>query len=149
VCNRIRIEALLLLALYTTILVGFGPGTVLAQCGVGLLLALMFQDPLLLSQHTHMPRELSSGATVRPFTLREQEHYTRSVRFPVWFSWLIMHFDAHELHHIYPHVAGYHLRRIAYQPHNEVNWWLWWRAAKRLSGVEFLFGRRETSGFPY
>jgi fatty acid desaturase len=62
---------------------------------------------------------------------------------------MILHFDAHELHHMFVRVPGYRLRRIHYRPANEVGWWQWLRAAKRLTGVEFLFGRRDESGFPY
>ena len=149
VLPRIRNESLLLLTAYAALALWLGPWQLAANCGVGLLLALAIQDLLLLSQHTHMPRLLASGKDVRPFTPREQEDFTRSIRFPFWFSLFIMHFDAHELHHMFVRVPGYRLRRIDYQPKNEVNWWRWLCAAKRLSGVEFLFGRRDESGFPY
>ena len=146
---RIRNERLLLLSIYAAIVLWLGPWQLVSHCGLGLLLALAIQDPLLLSQHTHMPRHLADGKTVRPFSHLEQEAYTRSIRFPSWFSLLIMHFDAHELHHIFVRVPGYRLRRINYQVSNEVGWWQWLCAAKKLSGVEFLFGRRDESGFPY
>ena len=149
VLPRIRIESLLLLSIYAVIASWVGPWQLVANCGLGLLLALAIQDPLLLSQHTHMPRHLADGKAVQPFTHSEQEAYTRSIRFPSWFSALIMHFDAHELHHMFVRVPGYRLRRIDYRPSNEVGWWPWLRAAKKLSGVEFLFGRRDESGFPY
>ena len=149
VLPRIRRESLVLLTAYVALAWWLGPWQLAANCGVGLLLALAIQDPLLLSQHTHMPRHLALGKVVHPFTPSEQEDYTRSIRFPHWFSLFIMHFDAHELHHMFVRVPGYRLRRINYQPKNEVNWWHWLRAAKRLSGVEFLFGRRDESGFPY
>ncbi len=149
VLPRIRNESLILLAVYIIIVLWVGPLALAGNCGLGLLLALAIQDPLLLSQHTHMPRHLAGGKTVRPFSHLEQEAYTRSIRFPAWFSLFIMHFDAHELHHMFVRVPGYRLRRIDYHTSNEVNWWTWLRAAKRLSGVEFLFGRRDESGFPY
>jgi hypothetical protein len=40
---------------------------------------------------------------------------------------------------MYPFVPGYHLRRVAYQPPNEVGWWQWLRASKRVDGVTLLF----------
>jgi fatty acid desaturase len=149
VVTRIGIEALLLVFAYVGLALWVGPLQLVGMCGLGLLLALAIQDPLLLSQHTHMPRHLALGASVRPFPAREQEAFTRSLRFPAWFSRMILHFDAHELHHMFVRVPGYRLRRIHYRPANEVGWWQWLRAAKRLTGVEFLFGRRDESGFPY
>lgn len=149
VLPRIRAEVVLLLCAYAALVCWVGLWQLLTMCGLGLLLALMVQDPLLLGQHTHMPRHLARGEAVRPFPPRAQEAFTRSVRFPYWFSLFIMHFDAHALHHMFVRVPGYRLRRIAYVPQNEVGWWTWLKAAKKLSGVEFLFGRRDESGFPY
>ena len=149
VLPRIRIESMLLLLIYAVIALWFGPWQLASTCGVGLLLALVIQDPLLLSQHTHMPSHLSHGKAVRPFSHSEQEAFTRSLRFPFWISLLIMHFDAHELHHMFVRVPGYRLRHIVYHPSNEVGWWQWLRAAKKLTGVDFLFGRRDKTGFPF
>lgn len=149
VLPRIRTESLILLIIYAAIVLWVGPWQLAGNCGVGLLLALAIQDPLLLSQHTHMPRHLANGQAVQPFSHLEQEAYTRSLRFPSWFSVLIMHFDAHELHHMFVRVPGYRLRQIDYRTSNEVDWWQWLRAAKKLTGVEFLFGCRDESGFPY
>lgn len=149
VMPRIHTEMLVLLLAYVAFVWWVGLGQLVSHCGLGLLLALMIQDPLLLSQHTHIPSNLANGKTVRPFPPREQEIYTRSIRFPAWFSLLIMHFDAHELHHAFVQAPGYRLRRIDYQPKNEVHWWTWLRAAKRLSGIDFLFGRRDETGFKY
>lgn len=149
VIPRIRTEILVLLLVYVALGWLLGLKQILGHCGLGLLLALMIEDLLLLSQHTHLPSNLANGKTVRPFPPREQEIYTRSIRLPAWFSLLIMNFDAHELHHIFVQAPGYRLRSINYQPKNEVNWWTWLLAAKRLSGVDFLFGRRDETGFKY
>ena len=73
--------------------------------------------------------------------------FTRSLRFPAWFSTLfLLHMDAHELHHMYPAVPGYYLPRIEYAPHNEVNWWRWLMSAKRVRGEVFLFQNRNQTG---
>lgn len=142
-----RLNAFLLGLLYVAAVVAIGPLTLLGTVGAGLLISLMAQDVILLSQHTHMPSNLSRGAPVRPFTPHEQEPFTRSLRLPEWLSLLLLRFDLHELHHMYVQVPGYDLRRIPYSTHNEVNWFDWIRAAKRLSGTDFLFGNREQTGF--
>ena len=89
----------------------------LRLAGRRVILSFVLEDLLLLSQHTHIPQNVSEGRPVRPFPAVEQEVFTRSLRLPSWLSLLLLHFDAHELHHMYPFVPGYHLRRIAYQPH--------------------------------
>lgn len=125
--------------------VGFGQSVRLV--GLGFLLSLIFQDPLLLSQHTHIPLNLSHGEKVKPYPALQQEVFTRSLRFPSWFSTcVLLNFDAHELHHMYPFIPGYRLRSINYSPENEINWWRWIRGAKQLPGEVFLFQNRNQSG---
>ena len=47
-----------------------------------------------------------------------------------WLSTLLLHFDAHELHHMYPFVPGYHLRRHRlHAGRTRVGWWRWMRGA--------------------
>jgi fatty acid desaturase len=137
-----------LLAAYGVTAYLVGPLRLLQLAGPGLLLCLVMQDPLILSQHTHVPLKLSGGAEVAPFAPRQQEVFTRSLRFPRWFSALVLlHFDAHELHHMYPRVPGYYLSRIGLVTHNEVPWWQWLRRAKRVPGAVFLFQNRDQSGY--
>ena len=101
------------LALYAVVIVaGSGRQPSLRACGLALLLSLAIEDLLLLSQHTHVPQNVSHGAAVKPFPAIEQEPFTRSLRLPPLASAFVLHFDAHELHHMYPFVPGYHLRRI-------------------------------------
>ncbi len=141
-------NALLQLALYAALIVWAGPVVVLRTVAVGVFISLVLEDLLILSQHTHVPQHLSHGADVEPVPAIDQETFTRSLRLPRWASVALLHVDAHELHHMYPFVPGYHLRRIGYQPGNEVSWWAWVRASKRLAGVVLLFDNREQTGFP-
>jgi fatty acid desaturase len=147
---RLRIVsniALLALAYAVTVwLVGFGQ--LIRLCGLGLLLSLMLQEWLILSQHTHIPQQLSHGRDVQPYTAVEQEPFTRSLRFPGWFSIsVLINVDAHELHHMYPFVPAYHLHRITYATENAFGWWQWLRTAKRIPGEVFLFQNRNETGF--
>jgi acyl-lipid omega-6 desaturase (Delta-12 desaturase) len=140
------INAALLAAFYALLVALIGPRVLLEALGAGLVVSLAAQDVILLSQHTHMPRHLSGGEAVRPFAPAEQERFTRSLLLPEWLSRLLLRFDYHELHHMYVRVPGYDLHRIGYRPANEVGWLEWLRQAKRLSGTQFLFGRREDTG---
>jgi len=140
-------EGLTCLALYAFAVWQIGALTTLRLVGLALLIAFVIEDVLILSQHTHVPMELSHGRPVLPHRALAQERYTRSLRLPAPASWLLLHFDAHELHHMYPFVPGYDLRRIDYEPENEVGWWAWLRGARALPGDVLLFQNRHDTGF--
>jgi len=144
--QRMRWNVAVLLGLYLSGLTIIGPLHVLELAGPGFLISLIAQEAFILSQHTHVPQQLSDGTRVRPFSPAEQEQFTRSLRLPAWLSTALLHFDAHELHHIYPQVPGYRLRRIPYTPRHEVHWWRWLRAARRMSGTTFLFSNWDQTG---
>ncbi len=140
-------DTALLAAAYVALVVWVGPLPVLRTVGPALVVSLVVQELLILSQHTHVPQGLSGGAAVRPYPSIEQEPFTRSLRLAPWASTFVLHFDAHELHHMYPFVPGYHLRRIPYQPAHEIGWWRWVASAKRLRGDVLLFQNRDHSGW--
>jgi fatty acid desaturase len=146
--RKVLRDILVLLVAYASLFYIMGASTFLQLFGLAFIVTLILQEVILLSQHTHVPTNVSHGESVRPFPPLEQEVYTRSLRFPGWVSsFILMHFDAHELHHMYVHVPGYNLRRIPYNTHNEVDWWEWIKGSKQLSGVSFLFEDRTRTGF--
>jgi fatty acid desaturase len=139
--------ALSLLA-YVVLAGTVGPGRLLVLVGPGLYVSFALQDLLILSQHTHIPMRLSEGRDVGPVPPREQEVYTRSLRFPAWFAhWVLLNVDAHELHHMYPRVPGCHLPRIPYRTHRAVPWWRWLLDAKRVRGDVLLFQNSAQTGY--
>jgi acyl-lipid omega-6 desaturase (Delta-12 desaturase) len=142
----IAVNSLGLVVVYLAIGVLVGPATLLRLVGLGVLLSLIAEDLLLLSQHTHIPQQLSHGEPVRPFPTVEQEVFTRSLVFPTWLSALLLHIDAHELHHMYPFVPGYRLGGIAYETENEIDVWTWIRRARAMPGEIFLFHNRLETG---
>jgi acyl-lipid omega-6 desaturase (Delta-12 desaturase) len=136
-----------LIAVYGLTLVFMGPLEVLRLVGVGYFLGFACMDVIMLSQHTHIPLELSHGAEVKPIPAPEQAPYTRSLLFAPWLSKVILSgFDAHELHHVYPFVPGPNLRKIAWTPPNEVSGFGWTLAAKAVRADVFLFENRNSSG---
>jgi acyl-lipid omega-6 desaturase (Delta-12 desaturase) len=143
--RAMRTNAVVQIAAYALVIAIAGPALLATTVLSGLVLSLMLQDLLLLSQHTQVPVQLSDGRKVTPVPAIHQALFTRSLRLPSWASALLLHFDAHELHHMYPFVPGYHLRRVAYQPPNEIGWWQWLRASKRIDGVTLLFQLRADS----
>ncbi len=145
--GRFVVNVVLLLASYSLLVYLVGPLVLLRMIGLGLLLSLMMEDILILSQHTHVPMLVSDGETVDPIPPLDQEIFTRSLTFPTWFSRLILlNLDAHELHHMYVQVPGYYLDRIHYVPHNEMSWWQWLVRSKRIRGDVLLFQNRDQTG---
>ena len=137
----------ILATVYVALLFVVGFGRFVRLAGVGILLSLMFQEWIILSQHTHIPMGLSHGEKVAPYPAIEQEPFTRSLTFPRWFSSnILLNMDAHELHHMYPFVPAYHLRRIDQPTQNLFGWWRWILAAKRVPGEVFLFHNRDETG---
>lgn len=140
-------NALVLLLLYGGLIYVLGAGTVLRLVGLGLLLGLMFQDLFLLGQHTHIPQNLAGDNPVEPIPFVEQDVFTRSVLFPDWVSrYVLFGSDAHELHHMFPNIPGYHLRGIEVPTENNISWWRFFREARRLPGEVFLFENRNQTG---
>jgi omega-6 fatty acid desaturase (delta-12 desaturase) len=134
-------------AAYVVVLLIVGPLPLARSVGVALMLTFMVEDVLLLSQHTHVPMGLSQGRSVEPYSALAQEPFTRSLRLPAWLSRVWLHFDAHELHHMYPFVPGYRLNEVPYAAANEVSWRQWVPAARAIPGELFLFQNRNESGF--
>lgn len=134
-------------AVYVGLALLSGPVLIARSVGIALVLAFMAEDVLLLSQHTHVPMGLSHGRAVEPYRALAQEPFTRSLRLPAWLSRLWLHFDAHELHHMYPFVPGYRLNEVPYAAANEVSWRQWVPAARAIPGEVFLFQNRNESGF--
>lgn len=147
VFRTVGVNAAVQLVAYGGIVVLVGPLPLLGLLGPAVLLSLILLDPILLSQHSHMPMKNSGGQPVTAFPAHQQVVFTRSLRFPELFSrWVLLHFDAHEVHHLYPFVPGYRLREIVFEAPNEVHWWRWIRLARQMPADVLLFQNREATG---
>lgn len=140
-------DTVALLALYALVIVVAGPATIVRVFGLALVISFVIEDLLILSQHTHVPQQVSDGQRVKPFAACDQERFTRSLRLPRIVSAFLLHFDAHELHHMYPFVPGYHLRQIPYAPAHEIGWWHWVRGAKQVPADVLLFQNQHDTGY--
>lgn len=135
------------LAVCAAVVIAAGPAAAVRLFGLALLLAFVAEDVLLISQHTHIPMTRSDGREVAPYPPRDQERFTRSLRLPALLSLAALHFDAHELHHMFPAVPGYRLGDIPYVPAHEVSVAEWVPAARAVPGEVLLFQSRNESGF--
>ena len=144
--RALALNMALLLAAYVAIIALLGPSTTLRLFGLASIATFAAEDLLILSQHTHIPQQVSDGGPVRPFPTVEQETFTRSLVFPRWLSALLLHIDAHELHHMYPFVPGYRLGEVEYKTENEVGLLAWIKGAHALPGELLLFHNRLETG---
>lgn len=145
------VNVVALLGVYAALLVAgllvLGPLALVKMLGLPLLLSNQILDIVLLNQHTHVPMEVAGGRDVEPFSYAEQTRFTRSLACPPWVSrWLMLGFDAHELHHEFPRVPGYLLARIRRPSPGEVPPIAWALAAKRVPAHVFLYSNRRQSG---
>lgn len=113
---------------------------------LGYFLFLFWSEPILISQHTHIPQKISAGQEVRPIPVYEQEIYTRALRFPPFISkFILLKFDFHIAHHIWPSIPCYYLDRVKAPATNSFIWWTWLKAVKGLPGDQILFSNREVT----
>ena len=117
---------------------GVGPRRPVGGVAVGprlVLGSLVLIEPIMMSQHTHVPQQLANGTTVAAHPAPEQVRFTRSLVFPAWFSKIVLlGFDAHELHHAYPAVPGYRLSSIDWEPPGRFVWWRWILRVRAMPG---------------
>jgi fatty acid desaturase len=146
--RAIVVNVTLLGAVYGAVLWMLGPADALRFFALALLFGLALQDPLILSQHTHIPQRLSEGRKVAPLSGSEQEPYTRSLRFPPGFH-------AGSYSGLRPTItsslAGRSRLSVVFYStvaRNSVDWWLWLSAAKRLR-LGAVVSNRASSGFPW
>lgn len=144
--RHIAISIITFLLAYIAVATIVGPWTLLRVMGLATVFTFIVEDLLILSQHTHIPQNVSQGRPVSPFPAVEQDVFTRSLLLPSWISAMLLHIDAHELHHMYPSVPGYRLRGISYDTRNEMDWWKWVRCARALPGETLMFHNRIETG---
>jgi omega-6 fatty acid desaturase (delta-12 desaturase) len=132
---------------YLVLCLYFGANLLVSCFALAMLLSWVMQDIFILSQHTHIPQQLSGGRPVKLFRHSEQSQFTRSLLLPKALSWFLMHNDRHALHHEFPAVPGYRLSVLDDVSTHQVHWWTWLKAAKKMPGTEFLFSNRTQTGF--
>lgn len=108
---------------------------------------LVISDPLLISQHVHIPQKFSGNAPVSPFGVKDQDQFTRTLLFPKWISrYILLSFDKHALHHVVPRLACYHLKDIHHEFPNSMNWLEWLIKAKKTPAHTLLFSNNSKTG---
>jgi fatty acid desaturase len=104
-------------------------------------------DPVLLSQHVHVPWKRTFGEAVRPFSHAEQDRFSRTIIVPGWVAqWILLQFMKHGAHHAYPSIAHYDLARVPFESVHAIRWSEWLRAAKGMPAIRLLYENSNDTG---
>jgi fatty acid desaturase len=104
-------------------------------------------DPVLLSQHVHVPLLRTSGQPVRAFSRADQNQFSRTVVVPEWAAqWILLQFTTHGAHHAHPNIAHYDLARVPFESLHAIRWSEWLRTAKRMPAVRLLYENSNDTG---
>lgn len=143
---RLLFSVVLLVGLFGAIL-ALWPSRFLRLYGLAYILYLMVADPLLLSQHSHVPQRSSGGEKVQPVPFYEQDQFTRSLDFPRPVSkWVLLYFDRHGIHHFFPNLPLYRLGSVEAPVANRIGGWTWLKTAKGVPVHRLLLENRDQTG---
>ncbi|MEM7369599.1 MAG: fatty acid desaturase [Bacteroidota bacterium] len=108
--------------------------------GLAFLLNILFSDPILLSQHTHLDQHHVGDQKVRPHSFKDQDLFTRTLIYPAWYSrYILYHFDKHGFHHQHPTIPSYHLEKYGNANRNTIHWWEWLIRAKAIPASTLIY----------
>lgn len=111
-------------------------------------------DPMLISQHSHIPQNRAYDQEVKPIMPKDQPVYCRDLLFPEWFTrYFLLGFNIHAIHHMVPMIPSYRLHEIDQSLGKEgstrTHWLDWFIRAKAMRGTELLLRMRNETGFKY
>jgi omega-6 fatty acid desaturase (delta-12 desaturase) len=144
--RRTLLSMLLPLLVYACLIVFMG-SRFLEIWAVAFVCYLSIGDPVLLSQHVHVPLRRTSGQPVRPFSRAEQDQFSRTIVVPSWAAqWILLQFTTHGAHHAHPNIAHYDLAQVPFESVHAIRWSEWLRAAKRMPAVRLLYENSNDTG---
>ena len=145
--RRQALFSVIFLGLVYAALIAWAGGRFLQVWPVAFLCFLTIGDPILLSQHVHLPLHKTGGATVAPFAAADQDPFTRTIVVPPWVAqWVFLQFTTHGAHHAYPHVAHYDLERVPFSSVHAISLTAWLKAAKRMPATRLLYESSRDTG---
>jgi fatty acid desaturase len=142
---KIQVEMAVQLSLYILLFLYF-PSQYLKPILWGFTLSLVWKELIILTQHTHVEIPISGGEDVRPISYKEQIKYTRSFYVGAFFEkWFMFNFNMHEAHHAQPGLPAYYLGSLDLKTARN-SYWNWFKQAKFMKGVDFIFKTSKHTG---
>jgi fatty acid desaturase len=112
--------------------------------GLSAFIYLNLGDISLLTQHVHLPMDHSRGSEVSPKKLWEQDEYSHTVELPGWISrWIVLGFNYHSLHHLFPTMPYYHSGKIIFRGRHTHDGKSWILKAKGMKASELIYLTRD------
>jgi acyl-lipid omega-6 desaturase (Delta-12 desaturase) len=107
---------------------------------VSFFLSCVWRELIILTQHTHVDIPLAHDQAVKPISYMDQVPYTRSFYIPSLIAkYFLFNFNLHEAHHAFPGMPAYYLDEVELGIKKEPSYWIWFKKAKSMSGVDFVF----------
>jgi acyl-lipid omega-6 desaturase (Delta-12 desaturase) len=137
---------ILLIAVLYAALIALGGARFFGVWALAFVSYLSIADPILLSQHVHIPLLRADGATVAPFAPAAQDVFSRTIVVRSWAArWVFLEFTSHGVHHAYPRLAHYDIGRVPFAPSHAIRLFAWLRLAKGVPAARLLYeSTRET-----
>ena len=144
--RRTRFGILLIAVVYAG-LIASGGAQFFAVWALAFASFLTIADPILLSQHVHIPLLRADGATVAPFAPAAQDVFSRTIVVRPWAArWVFLQFTNHGVHHAYPRVAHYDIDRVPFAPDHAIPLFAWLRLAKGVPAARLLYESTRAPG---
>ncbi len=103
-------------------------------------LSCVWRELIILTQHTHVDIPLANDQAVKPISYMDQVPYTRSFYISSFIAkYFLFNFNLHEAHHAFPGMPAYYLDEVDLGVKREPRYWNWFKKAKSMSGVDFVF----------
>ncbi len=111
------------------------------------LISSIWKELVIMTQHSHIEIPISEGMEVRPVPYTEQVKYTRSFyTHPFISKYFLLNFNLHEVHHVYPGLPAYWLDQINLEVPKTPNYSEWFKQAKSMKGVDYIFKTTKQTG---
>jgi acyl-lipid omega-6 desaturase (Delta-12 desaturase) len=138
------------LSFFASMIFIFGPVNFLKVWGVSYGLFLIICEPILFSQHVHIDQADKTDPDFNhesSYEVWKQDEFSRSLIFPALIrKYVLINFNLHGHHHVFPNLAGYYLDKIDEAQPNEEHWWDWYRKSKKTDAATLLFLTQSETG---
>ncbi len=144
------IASMILPVIFYGVLVSLSPLLFLKVWLPAYYLFMAFSEPLLFSQHVHVDQADTRDENFEhdsSYHVKDHDVFSRNLVFPEWVSnWILLGFNKHAIHHIFPNLPGYEFSRIKETFPNTMDWKTWYSLSKSTDAATLLFKTNKQTG---